>query len=63
MDKKPFIFTADKGTADQLKELGYELISEDSSGYTFYNCKKQDDKIADSNFQNMKFTYTNKLCI
>ena len=63
MNKRPFIFTADANTAKQLKDLGYELVSEDSSGYTFLNCKNLDDNIPNCTFDKMKITFTNKLCI
>lgn len=34
---KPIIVTTDKHTADLLKELGYPLLSETSTQWTFVN--------------------------
>ena len=59
MDKKenkPFIKTTDPDTKKQLEELGFQLISSDSSGWTFLN----DSKIVFEN-KEVKVIHTNTL--
>lgn len=62
MNNAPFIFTADKGTAEQLLECGFQLVSKNSSGYTFLNCKPNQN-FNTENLPNGTFSYSNKLCI
>jgi len=60
MNSNPFIFTSDEFTANLLSKHGFQLVSHNSSGYTFLNCKK------DFNFDNLpkgKYSYTKILCI
>ena len=42
---KPFIVTKDKSTADQLSNLGLELLSELNGEYTFLNCPEKYQRI------------------
>lgn len=47
-EKKLFIKTTDPDTKKQLEELGFQLVSSDSSGWTFLNDSKvvfEDTKI------------------
>ena len=55
---KPFVVTRDKYTADQLMELGFELISELNGEYTFLNCS---DKYQHTDFSVMNAIETDKL--
>lgn len=58
MEKKHFIFTTDKETAEALKALDFELIQQTADGYLFYN-----DAEIPSSFSQNKVTYTNKIFI
>jgi hypothetical protein len=55
-EKKLFIKTTDPDTKRQLEELGFQLISSDSSGWTFLN----DSKIIFDN-KEVKVIHTNTL--
>ena len=55
-EKKLFIKTTDPDTKRQLEELGFQLISSDSSGWTFLN----DSKIVFDN-KEVKVIHTNTL--
>ncbi len=55
-EKKLFIKTTDPDTKKQLEELGFQLISSDSSGWTFLN----DSKIIFDN-KEVKVIHTNTL--
>ena len=53
-----FIKVTDKETAEKLKELGYQLVQSDGSGYTFIN-----DATKPQTFDEKKVAYTNILTI
>ena len=55
-EKKLFIKTTDPDTKKQLEELGFQLISFDSSGWTFLN----DSKVVFDN-KEIKVIHTNTL--
>ena len=55
-EKKLFIKTTDPDTKKQLEELGFQLVSSDSSGWTFLN----DSKIIFDN-KEVKVIHTNTL--
>lgn len=55
-EKKLFIKTTDPDTKKQLEELGFQLVSSDSSGWTFLN----DSKIVFDN-KEIKVIHTNTL--
>ena len=55
-EKKLFIKTTDPDTKRQLEELGFQLISSDSSGWTFLN----DSKVVFDN-KEIKVIHTNTL--
>lgn len=55
-EKKLFIKTTDPDTKKQLEELGFQLISSDSSGWTFLN----DSKVVFDN-KEIKVIHTNTL--
>ena len=55
-EKKLFIKTTDPDTKRQLEELGFQLVSSDSSGWTFLN----DSKIVFDN-KEVKVIHTNTL--
>jgi len=55
-EKKLFIKTTDPDTKRQLEELGFQLVSSDSSGWTFLN----DSKIIFDN-KEVKVIHTNTL--
>lgn len=55
-EKKLFIKTTDPDTKKQLEELGFQLVSSDSSGWTFLN----DSKIVFDN-KEVKVIHTNTL--
>lgn len=59
MDKMPFIQTMDRQTADQLKELGLQLIDSDGERFVFINSLAPDHMI----FFNNNVILTNKLNI
>lgn len=54
-----FIKTADKHTAEQLKKSKLTLISESNGVYTFLN----DPKKKFSKTDDLKFSYSNMVCI
>ena len=45
MKNKPFVITKDKATAEQLMELGLELLSELNGEYTFLNCSEKFNRV------------------
>ena len=55
-EKKLFIKTTDKKKKKQLEELGFQLVSSDSSGWTFLN----DSKVVFDN-KEIKVIHTNTL--
>lgn len=55
-EKKLFIKTTDPDTKKQLEELGFQLVSSDSSGWTFLN----DSKVVFDN-KEIKVIHTNAL--
>lgn len=55
-EKKLFIKTTDPDTKKQLEELGFQLVSSDSSGWTFLN----DSKVIFDN-KEIKVIHTNTL--
>jgi len=55
-EKKLFIKTTDPDTKKQLEELGFQLVSSDSSGWTFLN----DSKVVFDN-KEIKVIHTNTL--
>lgn len=57
---KPLMFTKDKGTAEQLIALGYELVKKDAEGWVFIN---HSDKKFDSGSSPKKVAMTNRMCI
>lgn len=57
---KPLIFTKDKGSAEQLMALGYELVKKDADGWTFIN---HSDNKFDSVSAPKKIAMTNRMCI
>ena len=38
--KKPFIFTLDEEVAEHMKNLGYQLISDNVERFVFENCTR-----------------------
>ena len=58
MEKANFIVTFDKDTAENLKKIGLQIISEENGKWTFLNS----NNIAFAD-ENDKFSYTNKLNI
>ena len=55
-EKKLFIKTTDPDTKKQLEELGFQLVSSESSGWTFLN----DSKVVFDN-KEIKVIHTNTL--
>ena len=55
-EKKLFIKTTDPDTKKQLEELGFQLVSSDSSGWSFLN----DSKVVFDN-KEIKVIHTNTL--
>ena len=55
-DTMNFIRTTDKETADKLKKLGFTILSENDSVYTFLNCG---GLIYANNISDEKIIYSN----
>lgn len=58
---KPIIVTTDKHTADLLKELGYPLLSETSTQWTFVNDAVERMSFADE--KDMKLVNTKRVTL
>ena len=58
MNNKKFIRATDKETIDNLKKLGFQLISESNGVATFLN-----DTNKPTTFENKKMAYTNNITI
>lgn len=59
MEKQLFIKTKDKGVAEQLLFLGYELLQQSGNEFTFLN----DSKIIFDGEHSDKIVTSNTLCI
>ena len=59
--KKNFIKTTDKETAEKLISLGFQLMSQDSGVYTFLN--QPSNNFNFDEVDNKKMAYTNTLNI
>jgi hypothetical protein len=57
--KKNFIKTTDKETADKLISLGFQLVSQDGNIYTFLNQHMQNFNFEEADKK--KIVYTNTL--
>lgn len=60
-ENNPFICTDKKSVANELRNLGYPLISEGTYGYLFYNihiCNFSEEQLKEKNI-----VYTNRLLL
>lgn len=58
MNNKKFIRTTDRETIENLKRLGFQLVSESNGVFTFIN-----DTNKPITFDNKKLAYTNNITI
>lgn len=58
MNNKKFIRTTDRETIENLKRLGFQLVSESNGVFTFIN-----DTNKPITFDNKKLAYTNNIII
>lgn len=61
MNEKPLLFTADAKTAQLLIEYGFQMVTQDKTGFTFLN-KGPREKLS-CQFTHGKISYTDKLYI
>jgi hypothetical protein len=59
--KKTFITTTDKETADKLLSEGFQLVSQSGSSYTFLN--QSSNNLTFDNIDKKKVAYTSTLAI
>lgn len=56
----PFILVSDSTVAENLKKLGFELVTQNESIYTFIN---NSGLVFSDDIDQHKVVYSNKLCI